>query len=375
MEESKIPLPKFLKTLTSNNSLSMAKAMAVAGKIYKEFNTPLKLSQLDEVKLLAFGIEEKDLRKQVLAAFRKAGYGPKASASRSAAGPSSQAEPCMTTVEALTTPSKRKRKRTEDVNEFLPGPKDASVDLGNLEFNEILDEDILKTKSTVVNRAPLLTAWATLVAERLGFQREEALSIASVYTEMNAISKGVSMGVYKQGSEIGMEASPGGSQPYVDLMGRRPLFRTQSSQWRALSGGVAVQPSTAFSYISRALRQTTPHVIGAMRLLVTSYSPEEINTKAWGLYAEFRPEVNGWGARAEVKCEMILGLRKETKIVEPARKVAAVTINHGDNSAAQEHQEPPHKKSRGLTLEEYEAMLDQDSTFNDVDLDLGTDRL
>lgn len=32
-------------------------------------------------------------------------------------------------------------------------------------------------KSTVVNRAPLLTAWAMIVAERIGFDREEALSI------------------------------------------------------------------------------------------------------------------------------------------------------------------------------------------------------
>ena len=36
---------------------------------------------------------------------------------------------------------------------------------------------VLKSKSTVVNRAPLMTAWATVVAERMGFQREEALSI------------------------------------------------------------------------------------------------------------------------------------------------------------------------------------------------------
>ena len=40
---------------------------------------------------------------------------------------------------------------------------------------------ILKLKSTVVNRAPLMTAWATVVAERMGFQREEALSIGECH--------------------------------------------------------------------------------------------------------------------------------------------------------------------------------------------------
>jgi hypothetical protein len=38
---------------------------------------------------------------------------------------------------------------------------------------------------------------------------------------MNAISKGVSLGVYKEGKDKGMEAPVGGAQPYVELMGRR----------------------------------------------------------------------------------------------------------------------------------------------------------
>lgn len=36
---------------------------------------------------------------------------------------------------------------------------------------------VLVKKFTVVNRAPIMMAWAFVVAERLGFQREEALSI------------------------------------------------------------------------------------------------------------------------------------------------------------------------------------------------------
>jgi hypothetical protein len=36
---------------------------------------------------------------------------------------------------------------------------------------------VLKFKHVVVNRAPIMMTWAFVVAERLGFQREEALSI------------------------------------------------------------------------------------------------------------------------------------------------------------------------------------------------------
>ena len=35
------------------------------------------------------------------------------------------------------------------------------------------------TKSTIVNRAPVMTAWATFVAEHMHFTREEALSIGT----------------------------------------------------------------------------------------------------------------------------------------------------------------------------------------------------
>jgi len=46
-------------------------------------------------------------------------------------------------------------------------------------------------------------------------------SSASVYTELNAVSKGVSLGIYKSNEGLGREARVEGSQPYVELIGRR----------------------------------------------------------------------------------------------------------------------------------------------------------
>lgn len=46
---------------------------------------------------------------------------------------------------------------------------------------------------------------------------------ASVYTEMNAVTKGASLGIFDETRKKGMEASQSGSQPYVDLMGRRSV--------------------------------------------------------------------------------------------------------------------------------------------------------
>jgi hypothetical protein len=41
-----------------------------------------------------------------------------------------------------------------------------------------------------INRAPVLTLWAAVVAERLGYSEEEALSLGKALTGLTAQSKG-----------------------------------------------------------------------------------------------------------------------------------------------------------------------------------------
>ncbi|GAB4478980.1 MAG: hypothetical protein OHK0044_26210 [Burkholderiaceae bacterium] len=48
-----------------------------------------------------------------------------------------------------------------------------------------------------VNRAPVLTLWAAVVAERLGFDRDEALTMGRVVAGLNAYAKGKSLGIFK----------------------------------------------------------------------------------------------------------------------------------------------------------------------------------
>jgi hypothetical protein len=58
--------------------------------------------------------------------------------------------------------------------------KDEAASLPSLDYNENKNEAELITRSVVVNRAPVMMAWAAVVAEKLGFTREEALSIGKV---------------------------------------------------------------------------------------------------------------------------------------------------------------------------------------------------
>ncbi|KAG6821636.1 hypothetical protein H0H93_000145 [Arthromyces matolae] len=365
----KIPLPKFIKVLTSNN-VPVPKAMALSSKLYKHFNTPLHLAGLDDKKLITdAGIDNKDDRKIILASFRKAGYLTADPRKKLEKQEDEQVPGSSTTsaVEAAITPPKRKRNRPDDINEFLPkAPVDDASTYGSLDFGEILEEDVLMHKSTVVNRAPLMTLWAMTIAERLGFRREEALSIASVYTEMNALSKGISIGLYDKGKERGMEAVKGGSQSYIEFMGRRPLYRTQADQWRALSNGTPVEPSDAFSYVSRAFRQTTPHISGALKLLADSFKVEEINSRAWGLYADFRPSVDRWGARSEVKYSTILDLRGKDSISTTPKPIDGNIIYVTSEDVVADNP-PDRKKAKLLSLEDYEAALDADFDYENFD--------
>ncbi|TFK75834.1 hypothetical protein BDN72DRAFT_831278 [Pluteus cervinus] len=362
----KIPLPRFIQLMTTNG-LSMPKAMAIAGKIYKEFNTPAKLCLLTEVKLTALGVSDKEDRRAAVKAIRKAGYSPpkrklSEGTTDSADGPSTSAS---TPAPEQSVPSPKKRRKVNTTtNEFLPEPPSAA-NSRSFDFNEILDEEVLRTKSAVVNRAPVMTAWCTVVAERMGFKREEALSIATVYTEMNAISKGISLGLVEDKKGKGLEASREGTQPFIEIMGRRvPLFKSQDQQWCALSNGTPIDPTAAFSYITRSFRQTTPHVMGSLRLLADSFSPQELNKKGWGLYAEFRPIVNGWGKRSELKYSTILDLR--SKKAEAGAKPPTSTPSAENLVKFQDSDSVEWVDVAQESLEEYELVPDPNTTGSNM---------
>lgn len=50
--------------------------------------------------------------------------------------------------------------------------------------------------TVTVNRAPVLTLWAAIVAERLGFEHEEALTLGKVVAGLTAQSKGQRLGIF-----------------------------------------------------------------------------------------------------------------------------------------------------------------------------------
>jgi hypothetical protein len=79
-------------------------------------------------------------------------------------------------------------------------------------------------KKVTINRAPVLTLWATVVAERLGYDYETALTLGKGVAGLNAQSKGRRLGIFEEQKEVKKErerrAREPGEQFMVNVMGR-----------------------------------------------------------------------------------------------------------------------------------------------------------
>ncbi|GAA5908713.1 uncharacterized protein JCM6883_004148 [Sporobolomyces salmoneus] len=373
LDTTPLALPAFLKLLTTSPHLDMSKAIQLASKLVPAgFNSHFKLRTLTGVDLARIGVEDEELRKSMLNTLGRGadskGKGKmKASPTKPEFGDEGMGG--------------RKRRRESDLDRPLPtrGDKTSEVEQ-DLNFDEIEYEEGLIKKSVITNRAPVMNAWATVVAERLGFSRQEALSIAHVYTNLNATSKGVSLGI-KPASEL--KDDIGSSQPFVELMGRKvPVLSTQNSGWRAVSQGAVAEPGKSFAYIQGAFRQQMGACIGAMRLLANSFEPNELNQKGYGLYLEFRPESDGWGKKAEMKMSTILDLRRFLTHLDPSPAPATkrddgeskvkVEDSEGNVESVKEEKsegEEPEKKRVKVEEEGKDVKPDVDSKAEDEEKD------
>ena len=81
----------------------------------------------------------------------------------------------------------------------------------------------------LINRAPVLTLWATTVAERLGFDQDEALSLGKAVAGLTAQSKGQRLGIYKPVPQEVKKARARkrGEEFWIEICGRQvPAINT-----------------------------------------------------------------------------------------------------------------------------------------------------
>ena len=169
-----------------------------------------------------------------------------------------------------------------------------------------------------INRAPVLTLWAAVVAQRLGYNRAAALTLGKGVAGLNAQSKGQRLGIYHPREAIpeGKKKRPQGEEFEIQILGRAvPTLETEQG-YRAAIKGKAIQPETVERYLRQKFGDELPAVEAAMKELARAFKPRELAARAYSLYEEFRPAIpegsKGWGAQGELDLEQIRSLAKKT---------------------------------------------------------------
>jgi hypothetical protein len=162
-----------------------------------------------------------------------------------------------------------------------------------------------------INRAPVLTLWAAVVAERLGFNHDEALSLGKALAGLNAQSKGRRLGIFKPTpKELNkVRERERGEEFWVELLGRAlPAVNTDEGV-RAVVKSKPVEPESVERYLEGKFGEALPEVREAMKELANAFDPEELAHRGFNLYEQFRPEipegVSGWGAKGELDLDRV----------------------------------------------------------------------
>src|SRR5689334_15381142 len=107
----------------------------------------------------------------------------------------------------------------------------------------------MAAKTISVNRAAVMTLWVAIVARRLGFTKDEALTLGRAVAGLNAQSKGRKLGIFKPHEEKTKQArekAPG--KPFlIEFLGRTVPVKNTAEGIRALQGKKPMDPDVVES--------------------------------------------------------------------------------------------------------------------------------
>jgi hypothetical protein len=164
-----------------------------------------------------------------------------------------------------------------------------------------------------INRAPVLTLWAAVVAERLGFDHDEALTLGRAVAGLNAYAKGKRLGLFKPSSESLKDQRAKPVEGFeVELLHRAvPVVNTPEGI-RATAKGKSTNPASVEKYLESKFGDHIEPATRAMAALAKSYRPAELADIGFKLYEQFRPNVpqgvEGWGAEGMLDLATIRAL-------------------------------------------------------------------
>ena len=173
-------------------------------------------------------------------------------------------------------------------------------------------------RQIVINRAPVLTLWGAVVAQRLGFDWQEALTHGCTVAGMNAYSRGRALGIFApKPREVKKKraALADGETLTVDLLGRAVPCVQTAGGLRAINKGKPVKPESVEKYLDGKFGEGLADAREAMTLLAMSRPAAALADEAFSLYELFRPAIPagavGWGAKGVLDLKKIEVLARD----------------------------------------------------------------
>src|SRR6185437_2031350 len=132
----------------------------------------------------------------------------------------------------------------------------------------------MASKTISINRAPVLTLWATVVAQRLGFAEDEALTLGRAVAGLNAYSKGRRLGLFKPHEEKVKEVrkKERGEPLRIELCGRAVPATTTDEGIRAVQKSKPIDPESVRRYLDDKFGDDLKTVRSALKKLARAYT-------------------------------------------------------------------------------------------------------
>lgn len=170
-----------------------------------------------------------------------------------------------------------------------------------------------------INRAPVMTLWAAVVAERLGHDRAAALTLGKAVAGMNAQAKARRLKLVEPAKEPAAKQreAKAAAPRTVELLGRAVPVTTTAAGLRAVAKGRPEDPAAVERYLAQKFGEALDDAREAFRALARSRTPAALAAEAYALYEAFRPAipagVRGWGAAGVLDLALVRRLAKGGK--------------------------------------------------------------
>ena len=170
--------------------------------------------------------------------------------------------------------------------------------------------------TVMINRAPVLTLWAAVAAERQGYDREAALTLGKAVAGLNAQAKGRMIGIFgepKAPEKGGPPKKVGlGEDFWVQVCGRPVPAKNTQDGVRAVVKNKPIEPDKVRKYLEGKFGESLEDVRAAMEELAAAFEPEDLEDLAYELYEQSRPKIasgkRGWGQKGVLDLDLIRSL-------------------------------------------------------------------